>query len=160
MQELRKQFEFFEVILALPLCLLLSLNFVDLHLHSAISKEQVVPSVKHRVWYKQKSFFFFFLQTKVQGKLLSISSRLLTSSDSVIRVLINSFSKLPATPQRQTVNNYEFINYCQLFRDYKKLGKSVQPHLGMRPNLPATYFGANNILESAIFDLRLLSIYT
>lgn len=49
----KKQFEFFEVILALPLCLMLSLNFVDLH--SAISKEQVVPSVKHRVWCKQKS---------------------------------------------------------------------------------------------------------
>lgn len=34
----------------------------------------------------------------------------------------------------------------------------MQPRLGMRPNLPATYFGANNLLESAIFDLMLLLI--
>lgn len=85
------------------------------------------------------------------------SSRSLTSSDFVI--LIYSFSKLPGNPKRQNVN-YECINYCQLFRDCEKLGTPVQPRLGMRPNLPATWFGANTLLESAIFDLRLLSMYT
>lgn len=67
--------------------------------------QRVVLSVKHRVWYKQK----IARQTSLY---------LITITKFITFCYINLlyyFSKLPATPQRQTVNNYECINYCHLY---------------------------------------------